>query len=1476
MPQLVRLRFVSLGHPNARFDDLMVDLRDAEGAATDSTLWLRNGGGKSSLLNLIFGLIRPARRDFLGSRAEARKRRIEDYVGARDHGAVVAEWQLDGSDSLELDGEPQRYLTGVFLEWRRGRREGDTRLRRLFFAGRTASSRRRLDIETLPLFTQNSEGRRSRRTLASFRQEWMALRDRHPHLELAQTEHQGEWAELLDAAGIDPELFGYQIRMNLREGGVDELFRFAEHELFVDFLLELALDPALGERVSRNVKTYKRELRERKNALLPERELLEGIGTRLDPVAALAVERRVMGEGITRIASSIEGLSMCLADRRSTLKKEIEEWRVRGVRERTLSGERHKAHEESKRRAAVLRNFAAQCRHEKAAEGFEQAQRTRVAADRDRRLWDAAAPLYEALRQERRAAQYRDELGRLQAEHAPLLDELRGIANALAGALAYRIDSLRASEREQLTAARTHRDDARAALDSAAGSQERAARAEEILGRLNERIDEARRARGALKVASLLKAAEPVAEALKRCQETLEEIETRLGELHAAVEGGERRTQTLHEERAECLALAREKATLADSMRAALEEAHRARETLEVDPLLCACLEVETIDLERLPEQAIGELERAARVVLEEIVRIRVARAGNDRAVLRLEESGLLPPTLDVERVHDALQKRLRTVWTGWAYIEANVAESAHRRVAVERAPEIAMGVVVRDVDLEAARALIAELNPPPETPVVVAAQSALSAAGEGEATRIVAGPASDGYFDRDSAALELAQRRAQLDEADHQLERHGSEHRSIEALSTRLRAYRDRYPRGWFDAQAAKLRDVEHAVESQRARTGALEHELGKIAEDRQRAGAERDQLENRRLDTRTDIERLEGYIAQFETQLPGWRDEAAAAARARDEALAERAEWTSEAKGLESAAEAAVNRARHHGEDARALSEERLRVDYVDGPIEAVEGRLDELRDRYRQLAASYEQKIGADGLLALQRQAEEAAREQRAKFEPLLDSELTEEVVRASLSTIQEAADLEARRRDAADRYGSAMGSLGNQSQVLERARTRLKETAAACETLGAEVPIAAHEAPAGPVQADEAAREADVQANEHATAADAHTAKADALDAQVTGAEADARQLDWQAQLLKTISEDYADLISVTSQKSEAVTPALLEDAVLAEEIERNRTELKAARQGFAALDERRTVAVRDLRGWIDEPRFEGLKSLVGRRVAHVEPSQLEANAEAWREQISLREKVINEQLSEMDAHRDMIVDATLAAAEDGLRLLRTATRQSRLPETVPTLGGAQFLRVISHEPEDRAERRGRLAELIDEIVDEGELPGGLALVQRAVRKIGRPLRVRVLNPDPDIERKMVDIVDMARFSGGEQLTAAILLYCTLARLRARARGAVRAASTVLILDNPIGRASRVRFLELQRDVAKAMGVQLFYTTAVNDHDALRALPNVIRMRNERVDRRTGHRLVEHVQDGFGHIEAARVVRSQHREVRDPAA
>src|SRR4051812_8582211 len=136
MPRLARLRLVNIGHPNARFDDLTLDFRSHDLALpTDAILWLRNGGGKTSLLALFFALVRPGRRDFLRYTAGGT---LEDYVLENDRSAVIAEWELDTGGSLFNDiGLRPLFLTGVYHE--RASSSVDTSVHSLFFAARVVT-----------------------------------------------------------------------------------------------------------------------------------------------------------------------------------------------------------------------------------------------------------------------------------------------------------------------------------------------------------------------------------------------------------------------------------------------------------------------------------------------------------------------------------------------------------------------------------------------------------------------------------------------------------------------------------------------------------------------------------------------------------------------------------------------------------------------------------------------------------------------------------------------------------------------------------------------------------------------------------------------------------------------------------------------------------------------------------------------------------------------------------------------------------------------------------------------------------------------------------------------------------------------------------------------------------------------------------------------------------------------------------------
>ncbi len=246
-----------------------------------------------------------------------------------------------------------------------------------------------------------------------------------------------------------------------------------------------------------------------------------------------------------------------------------------------------------------------------------------------------------------------------------------------------------------------------------------------------------------------------------------------------------------------------------------------------------------------------------------------------------------------------------------------------------------------------------------------------------------------------------------------------------------------------------------------------------------------------------------------------------------------------------------------------------------------------------------------------------------------------------------------------------------------------------------------------------------------------------------------------------------------------------------------------------------------------------------------------------------EELNLRLKSIQESLLEVDRYRDEIVEQTLGAAKAGIDILNSLTKQSKLPPTLTHFGERSFLKIRLKDPVDLSERKIRIEQLIDDIIDATKVPSGTELVQQAVRRLANPIHIEVLFPDADsVQAAYIPIKDMKKQSGGEYLTSAILIYCTLSRVRAANRGDRLDKTSTLLLDNPFGKASRPKFLELQREVARAMNIQLIFTTGIDDLEALAIFPNIIRLRNERQDPATGEKILEMEPDA-GSIEAARL-------------
>ncbi|MYW06635.1 hypothetical protein GT354_51825, partial [Streptomyces sp. SID3343] len=304
------------------------------------------------------------------------------------------------------------------------------------------------------------------------------------------------------------------------------------------------------------------------------------------------------------------------------------------------------------------------------------------------------------------------------------------------------------------------------------------------------------------------------------------------------------------------------------------------------------------------------------------------------------------------------------------------------------------------------------------------------------------------------------------------------------------------------------------------------------------------------------------------------------------------------------------------------------------------------------------------------------------------------------------------------------------------------------------------------------------------------------------------------------------------------------------------------------------------------------RFEQVRMPARQQIRELPLAALAEHAPAWSAAFAPRLRVLTDELRQIERNRDSIVDRMRGMVEAALTTLRAAQRLSRLPEELGEWSGQEFLRIRFDDP-DAAGLVERLGEVVDEATrtikrgKDGAAAGvrrdGMTLLLRGVHAALRPrgVQVEILKPDSVLRAERVPVGQMGDvFSGGQLLTAAIGLYCTMAALRSNDRGRARHRHAgTLFLDNPIGRANASYLLELQRAVADALGVQLVYTTGLFDTTALAEFPLVVRLRND-ADLRAGLKYIsveEHLRPGLpqaqdpdapqivGEIHATRVFR-----------
>ncbi|WP_327357585.1 hypothetical protein [Streptomyces sp. NBC_01304] len=881
-------------------------------------------------------------------------------------------------------------------------------------------------------------------------------------------------------------------------------------------------------------------------------------------------------------------------------------------------------------------------------------------------------------------------------------------------------------------------------------------------------------------------------------------------------------------------------------------------------------------ELDRFADELREVLEQGVNTAERQLFDLRTAAADDSRILGALGDGGLLPPGPDVLATVEYLGEHGIPALPGWRYLAQAVDPADHARVLAAR-PELVDGVVITDPATHArAREVLTGAALLPRSTVAVGTAAALiapaPAAEAGGDTDVFLVPPNPAMHDEHAADEERQALRTRATRRDEE----------IRALAARL------------------AKDRELAARLSSWRTGCP---AGRLAELARAAGAAREFAEE------AEAELTEARTARAEA------DEAAAdAARVRDERqdaaqrarrvadalaglafrLRERAGWQVKLRELaddavesEARATACLDRARAADEDrraaqraaddarrtSRALRAERAEVAGApdDVPEEAPDSPeadapkktpLPALREAYRAASQLYE-KVGVGADLRA-----EQARAESDDSAALTELDRLSNKVRTRAAQLLEGPDGAdgPSRQAAAARAESLVQMLETRASTASEQLGRLRGEAErhAPEDGEAHTELPEELVPTDAEHAQTLLRTATTELNSRTEALGvAREAHAELLHAHRT-ADDGAGGFDETAALLRDLLRDHHSGDEAAATEEPEPYPGSLEEA------RQSAAETRRSLRGCAAELSTAEAAVREASDVLvrhaNSTRYEQVRTPARQQIRELPASALPEHAKKWAEAFAPRLRVLTDELEQLERNRDSIVDRLRGLVESALATLRSAQRLSRLPEGLGEWSGQEFLRIRFEEP-DQATLAERLGVVVDEATkaalkkNSDMKRDGMSLLLRGVQAALEPkgIAVEILKPDAVLRAERVPVGQMGDvFSGGQLLTAAIALYCTMAALRSNDRGRDkhRHAGT-LFLDNPIGRANATYLLELQRAVADALGVQLLYTTGLFDTTALAEFPLVIRLRND-ADLRAGLKYIsveEHLRPGL---------------------
>ncbi|MGH8853824.1 MAG: hypothetical protein ACREWI_06055, partial [Telluria sp.] len=300
MQRITRIYLGNCGYLMAWYDGTVLDLTDPEtNEPTDTIFNLENGGGKTSLLALIFSCFDTSLDRFL-KHLQNKNNHFSQYFSQDGLlGFILVEWEMPARTA---GGAPYRLVVGQTVSIKPG--ADGPEAERQFFSFEAVSG---LTLESVPAPKLASN---SVNTMAEFSR-WIH-EEQMKHPDVYFTRKQVDWQRhLREERLIDLEMLQMQVNFSVQEGGFDTGFlNFTSESAFLQKFFHLTLDGQRASAVREAVAIACDKLR-RKPSYQARLEELGKFSTVLTTFAGKAQDyHRALAE---QSAQAFEGARMVLA-----------------------------------------------------------------------------------------------------------------------------------------------------------------------------------------------------------------------------------------------------------------------------------------------------------------------------------------------------------------------------------------------------------------------------------------------------------------------------------------------------------------------------------------------------------------------------------------------------------------------------------------------------------------------------------------------------------------------------------------------------------------------------------------------------------------------------------------------------------------------------------------------------------------------------------------------------------------------------------------------------------------------------------------------------------------------------------------------------------------------------------------------------------------------------------------------------------